>query len=77
MEELNELKAKKEKAQGLLIKYKTQLEAVVSEREALVKKLQDEFGTTVEGAETKLAELRQKRDELLAEAKDALEKIKL
>jgi len=77
LEEIKALQAKKEKALTLLTVYKTQLEGVVQGKEELVKKLNDTYGTTVDGAVAKLAELKEQRDKLLDEAKKALDKITL
>jgi len=75
MNEIKDLKAKKDQAQTLLTKYKTQLETLAEEKEALVKELADKYGVTPETAKEKLATMLEKRDELLTSARDILDKI--
>jgi len=77
LDEIKALQAKKDKAQNLLTRYKTQLETLVEDREELIQKISDLYNTTVEGAPEKLEELKSSRDKLLAEAKKALDKITL
>jgi len=75
MDEIKDLKAKKEQAQTLLTKYRTQLETLAEEKATLVKELADKYNATPETAKEKLATMLEKRDELLASAKDILDKI--
>jgi len=77
IDEIKILQEKKEKAQTLITRYKTQLETLISDRDDLINKLEETYGTTIDGAKAKLVELETKRDELLAEAKKALDNINL
>ena len=77
LKEIEQLLAKKEKAVGLLSRYQTQLESLTSDREDLIKRLNDDLGTTVEGAELVLSQLREERDSLLSQAKKSLDMIEL
>jgi chromosome segregation ATPase len=74
---INELKNKKEEAQTLLTKYRTQLEGIVEQREKITAELSEKFNVTPEEAQSKLDALSQKRDELLEEAQKALSKINI
>jgi len=77
LDDIKTLQEKKEKAQTLITRYKTQLETLVNDRDGLIKQLEETYGTTVEGAKAKLLELEKKRDELLSEAKKALDNVNL
>lgn len=77
LEEIKELKAKKAKGETALTKYSTQIESMVEQRDRLVKSLQDEHGISPDELEDYLEKLEQKRDSLLAEAKEKLDKINL
>jgi len=70
VDDIKELKAKKEQAHTQLTKYKTQFEGLISEKEALVKELADKYGVTPDTAREKLEKMVEKRDELLQTAKD-------
>jgi len=77
LKEIEELQSKKEKAVGLLSRYQTQLETLTNERDELVKRLDSEFNTTVEGAQAVLGKLQTERDSLLEQAKKSLSMIDL
>ena len=77
LDEIQALQQKKEKAQTLLTRYKTQLESLVEEKEEWAEKLKTLYDTTVEKAPEKLEELTKRRDDLLEAAKKALDKITL
>jgi predicted transcriptional regulator len=77
LDEIKALQAKKDKAQTLLTRYKTQLETIIEERSEWTEKLGTLYGTTIDKAPEKLAELKQNRDRLLEAAKKALDKISL
>lgn len=77
LKEIEELQAKKEKAVGLLSRYQTQLETLTNERDELVKRLGEEFNTTVGDADRVLDKLRSERDALLEQAKKSLNTIDL
>lgn len=77
VEEIKDLQRKKDEAQTLLTKYKTQLEGIVEDREKLIAELKEKFGVTPEEAEARLEQLVKKRDELLEKAKESLSKIKV
>jgi uncharacterized coiled-coil DUF342 family protein len=77
LDEIKELKAKKAKGETALTKYSTQIESMVEQRDRLVKSLQDEHGISPDELESYLEKLEQKRDALLAEAKEKLDKINL
>lgn len=77
LEEIKELKAKKAKGETALTKYSTQIESMVEQRDRLVKSLQDEHGISPDELDDYLQKLEQKRDALLADAKEKLDKINL
>lgn len=77
LKEIEDLQAKKEKALGLHSRYQTQLETLTNERDELVKRLESEFNTTVEGAAEVLNKLQTERDRLLHDAKKSLSMIEL
>lgn len=77
IDEINELRDKRDKAQDLLTRYKIKLETLTTERDELVKKLNEVYNTTIEEAPNKLAELKSQFDSLLDEAKQSLDKINL
>jgi len=75
VDDIKDLKAKRDEAQTQLTKYKTQFEGLLSEKETLVKELADKYGVTPDTAREKLDKMVEKRDELLQTAKDVLGKI--
>lgn len=77
LNEIEQLLAKREQAQILLTRYSTQLEAITSEHENLVKKLETDHGVSVDNIQSAVETLRHQRDELLNQAKSALSKINL
>ncbi len=77
LDEINSLKKKKEEALTLLTKYRTQLESAVETRDTLAARLKDDFNVSPEEAPEKLEALTAERDELLKEAKEALDRINI
>lgn len=75
VDEIRELRAKKEKAQTLVTKYQTQLEGLLEERERRIERLRDEFGVALDDANDKIEELRAQRDELLVSARETLKSL--
>lgn len=70
--EIKELKKKKEKAQTLLTKHQTQLEALSEQRDQLVSDLQTVYGVTLETAAAEIDRLSAELDSKLQEARTVL-----
>ena len=77
IDEIKEIKEKKERAQVLLTKYRTQLESTVEKRDEYIKQLKDKFNITPEELDAFIETLKGKRDCLLQAAKEKLDKIDL
>jgi len=75
--EIKELRLKKEKATTAITKFSTQREGLTEERDRLVDTLKEQYGIGPAEVDEKVAELTKERDQLLAEARDKLSKIKL
>ena len=73
--EIKDIKSKKEQAQTLLTKHRTQLESLTEQRDKLLGELVDDYGTTLDDAPALLDKLSSELDAKLAEAKEILEKI--
>lgn len=75
--EIKELKKKREQAQMLLTKHRTQLETLTEQREQLITELKDKYGVTVDTASQMVEDLTKSLNSKLAEAKEVLNKIAL
>ena len=77
IEEIKELKLKKEKAVTAVTKFSTQREGLIEDRDALTKELKDRYDIAPDEVEAKVDDLTAERDKLLEAAREKLSKIKL
>ena len=75
--EIKELRQKKEKVVTALTKYTTQRDSIVETKNKLVAELLETFDIAPNDVEEKLKTLREARDTMMADAKAQLDKIKL
>lgn len=77
IDEIKALKAKKEQAQTLLTKHRTQLESLSEQRDRLIEELQDKYDVTLETADATIAKMSEELQSKLDEARKTLDKIEI
>jgi chromosome segregation ATPase len=75
LNDIKNLKLKKEEAQTKLTRLATQIESLEEQRTQIVEKLESEFGVSVENVEEELSKLGAERDRLLSKAKEVLDRV--